>query len=240
MSKINLIAILFLMGIFFSACSTVQPSLQTSPTEEPAPQPDLSLTSQERLKAVRADWKLGHYEAVVAKTGEISCTASDTGCNELLLISGHACFRVSNYKCAANYLELGMQQTEAWHFDALGFNRQKTHLNLLESLRSIQGTEKGEAWNKVNERLLNRTQEFIALEPKNPVGAFFLGSAQFARVRKELSNPKDARRLCRELGSILSALQKAGSPSSSIRYETYYRQLLSDISVAQQGISGCS
>jgi len=229
-------AIFLRTGLFLlTACSTA-PLLPPS-IVDPVTPPDLQVTIRERLKEAKANWKLSNYEAIATREGDVSCVGSEEGCNALHLVTGHACFRVSNYQCAADHLESGMQQTETWDFDGLGFNRQKTYLNLLESLRSMQGIMHGEEGKKNTERLLSLTKAFMILEPKNQVGTFFLSSAQFATIRRE--GTKEPRRHCQELGALLSALQKAGPPSSSIRYQTYYRQLLSDIAGAKQVLRGC-
>jgi len=235
--KKNAVTPFFLAVILLlTGCSTTKPPLEPPPLLQPVTPPDLTAITRERFKEAKADWKRGAYEAIASKEGEIACSDTDEGCEGLHLITGHACFRLPNYQCAANHLETGIKQTREWELDGIGLNRQKTYMNLLESLRSMQATERGEALKKTSERLLNMTKAFIALEPKNPAGTFFLVSAQFAHTRAV--GTKDPHRRCQELTGLLNDLQKAGAPSS-IRYEIHYRQLLSDISGAQAAISGC-
>ena len=238
MKKRTVVTFLFLTVAFFlTGCATTKPPSEPPNLSEPAAPEDLTATTREQLKEAKANWKHKAYEAIATKEGAVACVDADEGCGELHLLTGHACFRLANYQCAANHLEAGITQTKEWALEGIGLNRRGTYMNLLESLRSNQTKERGEALKKTSERLLNMTKAFIALEPKNPAGTFFLVSAQFAHIRGS-GGTKDLHRRCQELTGLLSDLQKAGPPSS-IRYEIYYRQLLSDITGAKAAMSGC-
>ncbi len=190
------------------------------------------------LKQVKEDWHDKKYETIVTQEKDLACQESEEGCNQIHLIIGDACFKMAQYPCAAIHLDTGIQQTKTWKFDDLEFPRTQAYVNLFESLWAIQKTKTGDEAHQIMIKLFDTAKAFHAVEPTHPAGTYFQSSAYFALLQPEIARPVDPVQLCQNLNEMLEALEKTGAPPG-IRYLTSYRQLLSDISGAKQGVRGC-
>jgi hypothetical protein len=197
------------------------------------------------LEKTKKHWSDGDFAWIAEQ--EVTCQASEEGCNQLHLLKGDACFRLAkqgvdartSYECAATHLEIGIQQTTNWQLGDLDLNRAQTYENLCEALRQWQDMERGDGANRITQRLLNTAQEFLTVEPENLAAIYFLSSAQFTTLRRELLHPDDSRALCGKLNEILQALDKAMPRAQGTRYEATYYRLRSDVVGAKQTVAGC-
>lgn len=178
------------------------------------------------------------------------CTRADEGCSQLYLITGNACYRLAKaaeaegrkeaararYRCAADRLAAGIDQTETWPSAQA---RAQTFENLCESLRSLQDLEKGDAARQLTQRLLAAAERFLRLEPGHPAGVYFATSARFAQVSGEMLDPADPAALCRRVNELLADLEQALPAARGSRYEENYRRLLADLNGAKRALAGC-
>lgn len=198
-----------------------------------------------RLGKFKAHWNEKDYAWIAEQ--EVACTASEEGCNQLHLLKGDACFRLAkqgieartHYACAATHLETGIQQTTDWRLEGLDLNRAQTSENLCEALREWQDLEQGDAAEGITRRRLAAAQAFLAAEPTHPAAVYFLNSARFTLLRKELLHPVDAGALCGRLSEILRALDQAGPSARGTRYEANFERLRADVAGAKQTVAGC-
>ena len=189
-------AVWFLVILSLAACSTLSPTIS-------------------QLQAVKEHAIQRDYAWIAEQ--EISCNASDEGCNQLHLIKGDACLRLAkqeeaaqkkveaqaHYECVVTHLELGIQQTTNWEARTLDLNRSQTYENLCEALRGWQDLEQGDKAEQLTQRLLTTAQNFLTVEPGNLAAIYFLSSAQFTLLRKDLLNPGDPSALCNKLNTII-------------------------------------
>ncbi|MBI1925581.1 hypothetical protein HYR99_15175 [Candidatus Poribacteria bacterium] len=203
------------------------------------------------LRQAKEHWKQGDYAWNAAQ--EISCTESQEGCNQLHLIKGDACFRLAkqaeaenkkpearaHYECAVTHLEIGIQQTTNWQLGELDLNRPQTYENLCEALRNWQDMERGDTANQITQRLLKTAQDFRTAEPGNLGAIYFLNSARFTLLRRELLQPRDTRALCEKLNEIIQALDEGVPRVGGTRYEANYHRLRLDVEGAKQTVPGC-
>jgi hypothetical protein len=198
-----------------------------------------------QLGKFKAHWNEQDYAWIAEQ--EVACTASEEGCNQLHLLKGDACFRVAkqgveartHYACAATHLETGIAMTANWQAEGLNLNRAQTYENLCEALRERQDLEQGEAAEGITGRLLATAQAFLAAEPAHPGAVYFLNSARFTLLRKELLHPADAGALCGKLNELLRALDGAGPGARGTRYEASFQKLRADVAGAKGAVAGC-
>lgn len=219
--------------LFLGACSALSPVLK-------------------QLEEVKAHSSQEDYTWIAEK--EISCDASDEGCNQLHLIKGDACFRLAkqeesaekkaearaHYECAVTHLETGIKQTTNWQQGVnLNLDRPQTYENLCEALRGWQDLETGEAAAQLTQRLFRTAQEFLTAEPGNLAAIYFLNSARFTMLRKDLLQPEAPQALCEKLNKIIQALDDGMQRAEGGRYEANYRRLRLDVAGAKQIVPGC-
>ncbi|GEM_PF-3480479 len=198
------------------------------------------------LKTAKADFEKQDYAALAAT--DISCESSDKGCNQLHLIKGDACFRLSkkgvdpakHYACAVTHLETGIAQTRDWQMKDLNLNRAQTYENLLESIRLLQDTKKGAAARQLTEKLVNTAQAFLRIEPGHLGGIYFLNSGAYTLLRSELLRQSNPQKLCVDLNRILQSLKNNEPGTSGTKYAPNYERLRLDVNAAKGTVTGCS
>jgi len=169
---------------------------------------------------------------------EVTCKASDEGCNQLHLMKGDACYRLAkqdqaplqHYECAAMHLGIGIEQTQQWQLEKFNLNRPQTYENLCESLRNWRDMEKGAKADQINEQLLTDGQKFLAVEPGNLAAIYFLEDARYAKMHACLLHPERCPSLCNDLTSILGDLSANASRAKGTKYEPNYQVLIKEIS----------
>ncbi|MFQ5587932.1 MAG: hypothetical protein ACE5F7_03745 [Nitrospiria bacterium] len=198
------------------------------------------------LKEAKEDWKNRNYASLA--TREVSCKASNKGCNQLHLIKGDACFRLAksgaevakHARCAAQHLQTGISQTEDWQVGDLNLNRAQTHENLLESLRLWRDTQRGAEAKKITTQLVASAQAFLQIEPGHLGGIYFLNSGQYTLLRPELLRQTKPSQLCADLKRILQSLSDSEPKSQGTKYAPNYAQLRSEVNLAKTTVTGCS
>lgn len=181
---------------------------------------------------------------------QVECTESDTGCNQLYLITGDACFRVAKtadaegrkqeavtrYRCAADRLEAGIAMTIDWPSPEV---RARYFENLCESLRSWQDLEKGSAARQLSRRLLAASERFLVRHPGHPAPVYFAVSARFALASPDLFATPVPEDLCRRLQGMIHDLEKALPEARATRYEQNYQRLLTDLNGVKRAVAEC-
>lgn len=174
------------------------------------------------------------------------CAPSDEGCNQLHLIKGDACYRLAkenkeakkNYECAVRELDSGIKQTSRWAFDGLDLNRAQTYENLCESIRNLQDMERGAAAEALTRKLVETSQAFLAAEPGNLAGIYFLNSGRYTLLRSCLIHPEKCPGLCENLKAVDAEVVQAMPRAEVTRYLDNYHRLHNDISGARKA-AGC-
>lgn len=198
-----------------------------------------------QLKDAKEHSGKGDY-AWVAKQ-EISCDISDDGCNQLHLIKGDACYRLAksgkeaekNFACAVTELESGIGQTKDWKMNDLDLNRVQTYENLCESIRDLQDMKKGAEADALTRKLVSTSQAFLAVDPGNLAGIFFLNSARYTMLNRCLIHPEKCPDLCDNLKAVDNEILQVMPKAEVSKYMDNYHRLHSDITGAKRSIAGC-
>jgi hypothetical protein len=197
-----------------------------------------------QLSDVKKSWANKDFEWIAAQ--QISCDASDDGCNQLHLIKGDACYRLAkdgkeskaHYACAMDELETGIVQTKEWKTDGLDLNRAQTYENLCESIRNLQDLETGAQAEDLTKKLVNASQAFLAAEPSNLGAIYFLNSARYAMLGKCVIHPERCPSLCENLAAIEEELAQVMPKAEVSKYMNNYHRLQSDVKGAKRP-AGC-
>jgi len=197
------------------------------------------------LKKAKADWEKQDYPTLAAM--EVSCKSSDQGCNQLHLIKGDACFRLSkkgvepamHYGCAVNHLQMGIAQTADWQMKGLNLNRAQTYENMLESLRLLQDTKRGAEAEQLTRQLVTSAQDLLKVEPEHLGGIYFLNSGSYTLLRSELLRQNNPQKLCMDINRILHSLQGSEAKAQGTKYAPNYKRLRLDVTSAKTTVAGC-
>ncbi len=197
------------------------------------------------LKQAKTDWGKQDYPTLAAM--DVSCKPSDEGCNQLHLIKGDACFRLSkkgvevalHYACAVNHLQMGIAQTTAWEMKGLNLNRAQTYENLLESLRLLQDTKRGLEAEQLTRQLVTSATDLLKAEPGHLAGVYFLNSGSYTLLRSELLRQNNPQKLCMDIKQILQSLQNTETKAQGTKYAPNYKRLRLDVSAAKTTVTGC-
>ena len=198
-----------------------------------------------QLSSVKEHSGKGDYDWIAQQ--EITCKAADDGCNQLHLIQGDACYRLAKagrdakvrYTCAVNQLETGIAQTTEWQLDGLDLNRAQTYENLCESVRNLQNLESGAAADELTRKLVNTSQAFLAVEPGNLAGIYFLNSARYTMLRSCLLHPDNCPSLCANLQAIGKELDQVMDRAEVSKYMENFHRLHADIDGGKKSVPGC-
>lgn len=197
------------------------------------------------LKQAKEYHQKGEYQRVAGM--ELSCGATDEGCNQLHLVKGDACFRLAkggdvpkkNYECAVSDLKQGIAMTTQWTAGDFTLPRAQSYENLCESLRNLQDMETGAGADNITRELKKTSGEFASAEPEHPVVPYFKGIADFTLMRRCLLHPDQCPSVCADIKSISAGVSEGMKKSAGTRYEDNYRRLLSDIETAKKSLQGC-
>lgn len=198
-----------------------------------------------QLDDAKKHWAKKDYDWIAKQ--EVTCGASDDGCNQLHLIKGDACYQLAksgkdaktNYECAMTQLGTGVEQTGDWKIDDLNLNRAQTYENLCESIRNLQDLSAGAAAEELTKKLVVASQGFLSAEPGNLAGIYFLNSARYTLLRRCLINPERCPGLCENLNAIQNEIEPVMSKAEVSRYMDNYHRLKSDIAGAKRSVAGC-
>jgi hypothetical protein len=198
-----------------------------------------------QLGETKKHWNDKDYEWIANR--EVECKASDEGCNQMHLIKGDSCYRLAKadkepqrfYQCAFDELQTGIDQTKEWKPGELDLNRSQTYENLCESTRNLQDLKKGAEADEMTKRLVSISQAFLAAEPGNLAGIYYLNSARFTMLGRCLVDPGKCPSLCENLKATEQELEKVMSRAEVSRYIDNYHRLISDIRGAQRLVPGC-
>lgn len=192
----------------------------------------------------------GKYQDLAAR--EVACKPKADGCNQLHLIKGDACFRMAkkgtnpekHYACAVKHLDMGIEQTKKWERGELNLDRAQTYENLVESLRNLQDLQRGEKARATGAQFLKTAETFERKEPKHLGAIYFAAKARMREVQPQLLRITSESRsaLCRRLKAIRAPIARVlnGSPPENwSRYELNYRQLDSELTLAQRLVPNC-
>jgi hypothetical protein len=198
-----------------------------------------------QLGKTKDHWADNDYEWIAKQ--DISCKVSDEGCNQLHLMKGDACYRLAkdgkdvtkNYQCAVTELETGIAQTKEWKLDSLDLSRAQSYENLCEAIRNLEDLETGLRAEEMSIKLLDTTRAFLAVEPGNLAGIYFLNSARYTLLRGCLIHPENCPGLCENLQAIEGQLNEAMPRAKGTNYRDNFHRLQRDIEGAKRSLSGC-
>jgi hypothetical protein len=206
-----------------------------------------------QLQGFKQHWSAADYQWIARQ--DVQCQPETTGCNQLHLIKGDACFRLAkqgqnqtaNYTCAADHLEQGIGATKQWTQAPIDLHRTQTYENLCESLRNLQDLQQGAAATATGERFLAAAEVFVRLEPEHVGAVYYAAKARFRALQPALFEISDANRtrLCQRLADILSPVEavmtRAEQQPATLwqRYEAAYRLLKSEVTIVQQRVLRC-
>lgn len=201
------------------------------------------------LKTAKESAAKGEYGKLAATP--VSCKPADDGCNQLHLIRGDACYRLAkqgddkpgHYRCAADELELGIQQTKDWKdIEALG-KPAVYYENYCESLRMVRDQQNSnDASAPWNQKLSTCAKDFLSLAPNHPAGLFFLNNAKLAQFQIEFKSKKqNPTAACAELNAMLAGEKQASALSANTPYAENHERLTRDIAGMKRSpaLPGC-
>ena len=173
---------------------------------------------------------------------DVNCKETCEGCNQLHLLKGDACYRLAKqgqeplkqYPCAAQHLETGISMTKQWQMESFNLNRPQTYVNLCESLRNWRDLLAGGEADTSNERLLKDAQAFLAAEPGNPCGIYFVNDARYAKLRPCLLHPERCPALCGDLHSMLQSIDEGASKATGTMCEANLQQIKKEVTKARE------
>lgn len=177
---------------------------------------------------------------------EVDCKADDQACSQLHLLKGDACFRLAkqnadslkNYQCAAEQLELGIQQTPDWNTAEAEIGERAQYFeNWCESLRLLRSEQiNTAAATPYNEKLLGCAREFLkAPGDLKPAATFFLHNAELAKIRFRI----DETGSCQAIKQLQQNEAQAALQAAQSRYADHHRRLLNDIAGIKASIPAC-
>ena len=172
------------------------------------------------------------YEQLAAL--EIECQADDEGCNQVHLLKGDACFRISKQAtdneakrqaldCATRELSTGISMTKDWKVGQL--DRPQFYSNLCEAsrLRADFGDRP-----RYEAMLESCADQFIAFAPNDPGAIYFDSRAEYYQLTRA-ANPCDGlRALERRIETAIQRFQ------SDARYSQAYRALKTSVGLELQ------
>ena len=171
---------------------------------------------------------------------DIKCKETCDGCDQLHLLKGDACYRLAkegkeplnHYQCSAQYLETGIGMTKQWNL-----NRPQTYANLCESLRNWRDLLTGGAADTINERLLKDAQAFLAAEPGNSCGTYYVNNARYAKLRPRLLHPEKDAALCGDLNSMFQSIDAGTVKTTGTACEANLEQIKKEVTEAKKIVS---
>ena len=202
------------------------------------------LTKQiKNAKALQAD---DRFEELAALS--IDCAPGDTGCNQLHLLKGDACYRLgkdaqaaddpgaarTRYACADTHLETGLEITDGWDADVFG-PEDVWYTNWCESLRQLQDLSSGDEARVYTDALMGCAEAFDAAAPDHVGAIYFHNSARYAQIQPMLLDDEAALQ-CPTLEAIADALAGAAPRAAGTAFEPNYDRLQADIAGARQAV----
>jgi hypothetical protein len=187
------------------------------------------------------------YAAIAAT--DVNCEPAESGCNQLHLIKGDACFRLAkrggeaemrDAACAADELEKGIQATRDWKSEEAAVGKRAQHYeNLCESLRLLQDNQASAEAAATNKRVSRCAQDFLAAEPDHLAAFFFVNSALFASFQLEPGSLKETTTACATLNGLLANLDRVQPRAAKSPYAANYERLRIDVTGLKRVVSGC-
>lgn len=191
------------------------------------------------LSRMKKEAAAGHYPAIAAE--DVTCTQGETGCNQIHLIKGDACFRMAaggdpdRWDCAIRNLSLGIDMTEGTTTE-MG-STQSYYENLLEALRQRRDSARSrDEAAPFTAQLERRARAFHDTFPAAPAGYYYLASAQLTQALDNADNAPDA--ACRTLNDLQRLLARA--PAERGRYAAGFQRIEADIRGAKSTVRGCA
>ena len=186
-----------------------------------------------QVKDLKNHWKQQDIQYIAKQ--EITCTASDEGCNQLHLLKGDACYQLAkknispftNYTLAIKHLETGIEQTQNWQIDDLNLNQKQTYINICESLRNLQDLQSGDEMKITGEKLYHFAEAFYQIDSNHPAAIFYMIKAKYRKIKPELIRKLNKDNNCKELKKMISEVEKAVQMNSE--YKQNLEILLRDL-----------
>ncbi len=194
------------------------------------------------LDKMKKQYNAQQYEAVIKH--KVDCKKSQEGCNQAHLLKAHACYVLAKkgqngdrYECAIKHYQTGIAYTTKWKLKGLDLNRDKSHENLLDSLRErrlqMRGDEQVLAY---NEKLRKSATAWAKFNPDHPALNFFLNDVRLVAIEPILNKQRDDATACAELKSIVDdASARSRQLPADSPYADLYKNLRMRTSLLLRG-----